>query len=343
MPFLTNGQLKAHSHWNHTGNGAQTKKKQEDIVAKAFQEDGLSFQRSHFVSHSCSSKVGAHENGEGKQTWALHDLMIHGVNTVIFVEIDEHQHRHYGTSCEVSRMAKTVESLRCDGNSSAIYFIHCNPATHTCKVNGIRQVIDEKKSLRALCTLVRSFVDKRERQTVYTIYFNYGSEERTSSNMYLKDLKTLTAIFDDDDYQHSVKEWLFVNVTPEDYMNIHVVQLDDSGKQSSVMKIDDLGDEITVFRDDRPTNYSTPSEVLRVQEKMGMIKDSNPLTLKDIFFVLTGQPKYMIRSELGDSKERKTKELNVYITDEDDGLFLLIAGGAAALQTMVAQEKAGLV
>jgi NAD-dependent DNA ligase len=186
--------------------------------------------------------------------------------------------------------------------------------------------------------------------------------------MYLKDLKTLPAIFDDDDYEHTVKEWLLLNIIPEDYMNIHVVQLDDSGEQNSVMKMDDLGDERIVCRDYRPMNYSSPSEVLRVQEKMDMIKDANPLALEGMYFVLTGQPKYMIRAQIttliraykgnvrttvsgktqflvkgldaGDSKERKAKELNVYITDED-GLFLLIAGGRAALKAMVAQEKAG--
>ncbi len=149
---------------------------------------------------------------KGNQPGRLMTSLLHGSNTVIFVEIDEHQHCHYGTSCEVSRMAKTVESMRCDGNSSAIYFVRYNPATHTCKVNGIRQIIDEKKSLQALCTFVRSLVDKRERENVYTIYFNYDSQETRTSKIYLKDLKTLPVIFEEGDYEHSVKEWLFVNI-----------------------------------------------------------------------------------------------------------------------------------
>ena len=224
-------------------------------------------------------------------------------------------------------------------------------------MNGIRQKIDEKKSLKALCTLVRSLVDKQERSTVYTIYFNYDSQETTTSNISLKHFKTLPVIFEDDDYDPSVKGWLFANITPEDYMNIDVAQIDDSSEQRSVMEIDDLGEQSTVNEAFCPMNYSTPSHAFQLQNKMSTIKDSKTSTLKDMLFVLTGQPKYMIRAELttlirlyqgdvrntvsrktkflvsgvdgGDSKKSKAEDMKIRVIDEDE-LFLLIAGGTTS-------------
>ena len=208
-----------------------------------------------------------------------------------------------------------------------------------------------------MCTLVHSLIDKQEHNTVYTIYFNYDSQETTTSNVSLKHFKTLPVIFEDDDYDQSVKGWLFANITPEDYMNIDVSQIDDSGEQRSVLEIDDLGEQSTVNKAFCPMNYSTPSDAFQLKNKMSPIKDSNTSALKDMLFVLTGQPKYMIRAQLttlirsyqgdvrstisrntnflvsgvdgGDSKKRKAEDLKVHVIDED-GLFLLIAGGTTS-------------
>ena len=75
-------------------------------------------------------------------------------------------HVGYGISCDVTRWAKTIEVLRMDDNTSALYMIHYNPAIHACKLNGTLQKIDEAKSLKALCELVRSLIDKDEREIV---------------------------------------------------------------------------------------------------------------------------------------------------------------------------------
>ena len=118
------------------------------------------------------------------------------------------QHVGYGISCDVTRWAKTIEVLRMDSNTSALYMIHYNPATHACKVNGNLQKIDEAKSSEALCELVRSWIDKDEREIVRTIYMNYDSIDNTSTNIYIKNLETVPAIFKDEDYADLAKEWL---------------------------------------------------------------------------------------------------------------------------------------
>ncbi len=121
------------------------------------------------------------------------------------------QHDGYGISCDVTRWAKTIEVLRMDGNTSALYMIHYNPATHSCKVNGKRQKINEAKSLEALCELVRSLIDKDDRDIVHTTYMNYDSIENTSTNIYVKHLETVPAIFEDEDYPDLVQEWPFLH------------------------------------------------------------------------------------------------------------------------------------
>ncbi len=80
------------------------------------------------------------------------------------------------------------------------------------------QRIDEAKSPEALCELVRSLIDKDEREIVRTIYMNYDSIDNTSTNIYIKDLETVPAIFKDEDYADLAKEWLF-----SDYMQIDVM------------------------------------------------------------------------------------------------------------------------
>ena len=112
----------------------------------------------------------------------------------------------YGISCDVTRWAKTIETLRMDGNSDASYMIHYNPETHSCKVKGKLQKINEAKSLEALCELVCSLIDKDERDIVYTIYMNYDSIDNTSTNIYVEHLETVPAIFKDEDYPDLTKE-----------------------------------------------------------------------------------------------------------------------------------------
>ena len=99
--------------------------------------------------------------------------------------------------------------------------------------------------------------------------------------------------------------------------------------------------------------YSAPSHALQFQDKMSTMKYSNASVLRDMNFVLTGQPKYMLREQLralirgyggkvssivsgetqvlvagvngGEGKRRRSLEGKVRIIDEDD-LFLLTTG-----------------
>ena len=76
-------------------------------------------------------------------------------------------------------------------------------------------------------------IDKDERDIVHTIYMNYDSIDNTSTNIYVKHLETVPAIFKDRDYADLAKEWRFANLIPSDYMEI-----DDALPESRDMEID---------------------------------------------------------------------------------------------------------
>ena len=87
--FRTKAQLVKHE-WHHTTQGMQSKKKQEEKVAKFLTSDGLHFVRDNFTSHSCIDS-GNLDTGDGKATWAYHDFVFYGIHTIVFLEVDEHQ------------------------------------------------------------------------------------------------------------------------------------------------------------------------------------------------------------------------------------------------------------
>ncbi len=62
---------------------------------------------------------------------------------------------------------------------------------------------------------------------------NFDSVDNTCTNIYIKHLQTFPAILHDEDYADGVKEWLFDNIIPSDYMDI-----DDALPECQDMEID---------------------------------------------------------------------------------------------------------
>ena len=57
-----------------------------------------------------------------------------GKSGVIFLEVDEHQHKTHLISCELRRMMDVHQSLVMEGNTLPIAFLRYNPNSH--KVDG---------------------------------------------------------------------------------------------------------------------------------------------------------------------------------------------------------------
>ena len=109
----------------------------------------------------------------------------------IFLEVDEHQHNGYPISCDVSRMAKIIESLAIDGNKVPIRFIRYNP--HCFSINKIKQKINQTQRHEKLI------------QTIRTVEFNVPF-----SVMYLfYDMRNgKPCIFDDYEYTETFKQFV---------------------------------------------------------------------------------------------------------------------------------------
>ena len=58
---------------------------------------------------------------------------VNNIFGVIFLEVDEDQHKGCPISCDVSRMSNIVESLLTNVNTIPIHFIRYNP--HSYKIN----------------------------------------------------------------------------------------------------------------------------------------------------------------------------------------------------------------
>ena len=116
------------------------RKKQEEHIRKALLAEGLSqfeggdshppvgsFKREHQIDFKC---VGDMDN-----SFARIDYVIGMEGGLIFLEVDEHQHKcGYDPSCDMRRMAKVHESLAVANCHIPIYWIRYNPNNYT--VNG---------------------------------------------------------------------------------------------------------------------------------------------------------------------------------------------------------------
>jgi hypothetical protein len=133
MVFTQNQHLKAHTVIYHTKKGQMRHKKEEERICKALLARGYSqfeggdahppansFKREHQIDFKC---VGDMDN-----LFARIDFVIGTEGGLIFLEVDEHQHKFgYEPSCDMKRMAKVHESLAVAGSNIPIYWIRYNP------------------------------------------------------------------------------------------------------------------------------------------------------------------------------------------------------------------------
>lgn len=116
-------------------------------------------------------------------------------NCLVFLEVDENQHDGYGVSCDVQRMAKTVESLRISGNTLRIAFIRYNP--HDFKVDGNTRKRSLQYRHEKLISLLREFeTEPVGVEDLRTFYLFYDTDEDKP------------AIFSDEGYHSTAKDWL---------------------------------------------------------------------------------------------------------------------------------------
>ena len=132
-------------------------------------------------------------------TFARGDFVLVFNNTVVILEVDEDQHKSYGVSCDVRRMADIAASLRIEGNTMRIVFLRYNP--HGFEVTGrtktTKRVTRHARLVSVLSELQNESAGSGAESDVRVFYLFYDT-----------DSKGLPSIFADDEYDAQAKLWL---------------------------------------------------------------------------------------------------------------------------------------
>lgn len=160
--FIDKWDLKSHQNI-HSQEKQARHKKQEQIVALALKASDIAFKREHQIDFKCI----------GNGTFARIDFTIMSHGHIIFLEVDEGQHRFgYGEiSCDMRRMAKVSESLACGEQSMPIVFIRYNPDAYI--VDGLKLTTKKKDRESRLVELILSIDSPIYTKNPLTIQYMY--------------------------------------------------------------------------------------------------------------------------------------------------------------------------
>jgi hypothetical protein len=160
--FIRKEHLKIHKFFYHTAEGQQQRKREEVIVEKFLKKHGFDFKREHRISFTCLGR-----------TFASIDFMLIINGVVIFLEVDERQHEHYGVDCDVKRMADVFGSLLLEGNELPIVFIRYNP--HGFKVEGKTRRTTKKQRHDKLLETIK-LASQSKKKAVFYLFYNQDSK-----------------------------------------------------------------------------------------------------------------------------------------------------------------------
>ena len=167
------GDLTRHYQALHTTAGMLRQKKHETRIAKCLDKAGIEYTREHYVDFKCVGDM------DGK--YARIDFLILLGNTIVFLEVDEKQHRfgEYSIKCDLKRMANIMESLSLAGNQLPVVFLRYNPDAF--KVAGTtrktRKHVRERKLVSLLQNPTSGLLGECEAKLSIK-YLNYDQDER---------------------------------------------------------------------------------------------------------------------------------------------------------------------
>lgn len=112
--------LNEHIKKYHLEKWQQQQKIQEEKVAQFLDANNILYKREHHITFDCL---------EIDKKYARIDFVLNVNGGIIFLEIDENQHRfgEYSVLCDMSRMSRVMESLAIEGNTLPILWIRYNP------------------------------------------------------------------------------------------------------------------------------------------------------------------------------------------------------------------------
>ena len=149
----------------HSEEYAHKRKKQEALIAEVLTKNNILYTREHTVTYKCISDI---KKSNSRIDFVLEHRDQQGTFGLIFLEVDEHQHKWNMLSCEISRMSKIIESLRVDGNMLPIRFVRYNPDAFT--VNGAKMKMKQDERHRMLLQTLTATVFERPFGVKYLFY-----------------------------------------------------------------------------------------------------------------------------------------------------------------------------
>lgn len=166
--FTRQHHLKGHISALHTPEGQARQKKQEQRVARILTKNCIDYKREHHIRFQCFSKAC-----ESKQ-FARIDFVLQVRGAVIFLEIDENQHRFgsYSVGCDMKRMGYVMQALAIDGNTLPIVFLRYNPQGF--KVDGVTKRTLKKEREKRLLQWLDEF-EPNVSQPLSIVYMFYDT------------------------------------------------------------------------------------------------------------------------------------------------------------------------
>jgi len=181
--YISKGGLTSHTKAYHTVEGQQARKKEEERIAKLLTKAGIEYKREHKIRFDCAGG-----------TFCRIDFVIISKGNVIFLEVDEDQHKGYDVSCDTRRMASVHECCLLEGNALPILFIRYNPNEFMIK-QGVIKITRKQREVKLL-SYIKSLMQPNI--TLAPLSIQYMYYDRDEDNKLL--------IWSDPTYSDTMKE-----------------------------------------------------------------------------------------------------------------------------------------
>ncbi len=147
--FKTANCLRSHKKLIHQKEFIQIHKIEEHKIDVLLKKYEIEFIREHMIDFNCVYDI------DGSRAYIDFVLLIN--NNIIFVEIDEYQHKYgyYGIACDMKRMSKITESLILGGLALPILFIRYNPNSYS--VDGKQCRVIQENRQKTLIEYIRNY------------------------------------------------------------------------------------------------------------------------------------------------------------------------------------------
>jgi uncharacterized Zn-finger protein len=164
--FATSGNLVVHRR-THTPQGQARHKKEEERVRKLLRKAGYDIVSEYRIDFRCV---------DSSASCAYIDVLILRGGGVIFLEVDEEQHRFgYTVVCDMKRMARVAETLALGGNTLPVLWLRYNPGAF--RVDGELQRVPKKQREAELLAFIRAWEFPKEGgQSCFIKYMYYDMD-----------------------------------------------------------------------------------------------------------------------------------------------------------------------